>query len=114
MMRGVTTIKRPKKLDAPHVADFVSVSPGWQRDGEALVKTFPFERYGDGLGFAVAVGVEAEKADHHPDLFIGWRKVRVLWTTHDAGGITELDLRMAERCDAIAAGRASPPTRSST
>jgi 4a-hydroxytetrahydrobiopterin dehydratase len=102
------TTKRPRKLDGPHVSDFIAnVGPGWAKEGEALVRTFNFERYGDGLGFAVAVGVEAEKADHHPDLFIGWRKVRVLWTTHDAGGITELDLQMAERCDAIAGSRAS-------
>lgn len=85
--------------------DFLAASSGWTREGDALVKTFAFERYADGLGFAVAVGVEADKADHHPDLFIGWRKVRVLWTTHDAGGITDLDLRMAERCDAIAQRR---------
>lgn len=114
-MRPVTTPpKRPKKLDHPHVADFLSVSPGWERDGETLVKTFAFDRYGDGLGFAVAIGVEAEKADHHPDLHIGWRKVRALWTTHDAGGITELDLRMAERCDAIFARTAMPATRPAT
>jgi 4a-hydroxytetrahydrobiopterin dehydratase len=87
------------------VGAFLDATHGWTRDGDALVKTFTFERYGDGLGFAVAVGVEADKADHHPDLFIGWRKVRVLWTTHDAGGITELDTRLARRCDAIAERR---------
>lgn len=89
------------------MSDFLAATPGWARDGEALVKTFTFDRYADGLGFVVAIGVEAEKADHHPDLFVGWRKVRVAWSTHDAGGITELDLRMAERCDAIAQRRAT-------
>lgn len=84
------------------MSDFLAQSPGWSREGDALVKTFVFDRYADGLGFAVAVGVEAEKADHHPDLLVAWRKVRVQWTTHDAGGITDLDLRMAERCDVIA------------
>jgi 4a-hydroxytetrahydrobiopterin dehydratase len=99
-------MSRPPKLEDPQVNAFLAEGQGWAREGNALVKTYAFQRYGDGLGFAVAVGVEAEKADHHPDLFIGWRKVRVLWSTHDAGGITQLDLDLARRTDAIAAARA--------
>jgi 4a-hydroxytetrahydrobiopterin dehydratase len=101
-------VSRPKKLDDAAIATFLEGHPGWAREADALVRTYTFERYGDGLGFAVAVGVEADKADHHPDLFIGWRKVRVLWSTHDAGGISSLDVDAAGLADAIAARFAGP------
>jgi 4a-hydroxytetrahydrobiopterin dehydratase len=45
----------------------------------------------------------AEKRDHHPDVTIGWGKARVLWTTHDAGGVTDLDLALAEATDGLEA-----------
>jgi 4a-hydroxytetrahydrobiopterin dehydratase len=44
----------------------------------------------------------AEKRDHHPDILVGWGRTRVLWTTHDAGGITQLDLDLATATDALA------------
>ena len=94
------------RLDDRTIAAFVS-SSGWAREEDGLVRTFAFSRYGEGLGFAVAVGVEADKADHHPDLFIGWCKVRVRWSTHDAGGITQLDLDLATLTQALAAARIS-------
>ena len=50
------------------------------------------------------LGFVAEKRDHHPDVLVGWGKARVLWTTHDAGGITQLDLDLAEATDKLAAG----------
>jgi 4a-hydroxytetrahydrobiopterin dehydratase len=102
-------VSRPKKLEASAIDAFLEGHPGWSREGDALVRTYAFERYGDGLAFAVAVGVEADKADHHPDLFVGWRKVRVVWSTHDAGGITSLDVDAATLCDRIAARSASAP-----
>lgn len=109
-------MSRPQKLEDATIEAFLADHPGWARqqqgqgaDGDALVASFAFERYGDGLGFAVAVGTYADKADHHPDLFIGWRKVRVLWSTHDAGGISKLDVAAAIVTDAIAARTASPP-----
>jgi len=104
-------VSRPKKLEDAAIAEFLAGHPGWAREGDALVRTFAFDRYGDGLAFAVAVGVEADKADHHPDLFIGWRKVRVLWSTHDAGGISSLDVDAATLSDAIA-GRAAGSSKS--
>lgn len=58
---------------------------GWAREGNALVRTFSFETYLAGVAFASAVGVLCEGMDHHPDMTIGWRKVTVRFTTHDAG-----------------------------
>jgi len=70
---------------------------GWERDGTEIVRTFEFDAYLDGVGFAAAAGGLAQEAFHHPELTIGWREVEVRLTTHDAGGITGADLDLAER-----------------
>ncbi|MEP6652430.1 MAG: 4a-hydroxytetrahydrobiopterin dehydratase [Myxococcales bacterium] len=90
---------RPVKLDLETVGKFVSAHDGWHTDADALEKIFTFPTYGAGLAFAVHLGFAADKRDHHPELNIGWGKVGVRWTTHDAGGITALDLEMAEVAD---------------
>ncbi|HTJ82324.1 MAG TPA: 4a-hydroxytetrahydrobiopterin dehydratase [Polyangiaceae bacterium] len=77
---------------------------GWAASETSLEKTFAFGSCGDGLAFAVALGFAAEKRDHHPDLHIGWRKVGVLWSTHDAGGTTALDREMALATERLHAG----------
>jgi 4a-hydroxytetrahydrobiopterin dehydratase len=75
---------------------------GWERDGDEIVRTFEFDSYLEGLGFASAAGGLAEEAFHHPEMTIGWREVEVRLTTHDAGGITGKDTDLAERFDEIA------------
>jgi 4a-hydroxytetrahydrobiopterin dehydratase len=75
---------------------------GWSIDGEGcLTKVFEFPAYKDGLAFAAAVGFLADRLDHHPDLLIGYRKVRLTVSTHSAGGITELDFELARRVEAL-------------
>jgi 4a-hydroxytetrahydrobiopterin dehydratase len=86
---------RPKKLDSAIVDRWLADNQGWAREGEALVRSFPFPDFATALAFTVRLGMLAEKRDHHPDVLVGWGKARVLWTTHDAGGITDLDLDLA-------------------
>jgi 4a-hydroxytetrahydrobiopterin dehydratase len=74
---------------------------GWAREGDEIVRTFEFDAYLDGVGFAAAVGGLAEDAFHHPEITISWREVEVRLTTHDAGGITDNDISLAERCNGI-------------
>lgn len=69
----------------------------WERDGDEIVRTFEFDSYLDGIGFASGAAGLAEEAWHHPELRITWGEVEVRLTTHDAGGITEKDLDLAER-----------------
>ncbi|WP_135661835.1 4a-hydroxytetrahydrobiopterin dehydratase [Halorhabdus rudnickae] len=69
----------------------------WERDGDEIVRTFEFDAYLDGVGFAAAAGGLAQEAFHHPEMTIGWREVDVRLTTHDAGGITAADIELAER-----------------
>jgi 4a-hydroxytetrahydrobiopterin dehydratase len=74
---------------------------GWDRDGDEIVRTFEFDSYLEGVGFAAGAGGLAEEAFHHPDMYIGWREVEVRLTTHDAGGITENDVDLAGRFDEL-------------
>lgn len=95
---------RPNRLEPAAVDAWLSQHPGWEREGEgALVRTFEVPDFAASLAFAVRLGMLAEKRDHHPDILITWGKARVLWSTHDAGGITQLDLDLAEATDAFAA-----------
>jgi len=75
---------------------------GWERDGDEIVRTYEFDAYLEGVGFAAAAGGLAEEAFHHPEITIEWREVEVRLTTHDAGGITENDLDLAARFNEIA------------
>jgi 4a-hydroxytetrahydrobiopterin dehydratase len=93
---------RPKKLEPTAVDTWLTTHPGWAREGEAaIVRTFKLADFGAALAFAVRIGMIAEKRDHHPDILIGWGKAKVLWSTHDAGGVTQLDLDLAEATDAL-------------
>ncbi len=82
---------------------WLAAHPGWTRDGDAIARAYAWPDFGAALGFAVRLGLVAEKRDHHPDIHLGWGKARVMWTTHDAGGITPLDLDLAAATDALAA-----------
>lgn len=74
-----------------------SLPTNWERDGEEIVRTYEFDSYLDGVGFAAGVGGLAQSAFHHPEITIEWREVEVRLTTHDAGGITEQDIDLAEQ-----------------
>lgn len=89
-------------LTEAEIIESLSRLSGWKRDGDRLVKTFRLDSYLAGLAFAAAVGVTAEGLNHHPDLAIGWRKVTVSFTTHDAGNkLTEKDFAAAAAIDAL-------------
>jgi pterin-4a-carbinolamine dehydratase len=68
---------------------------------EFTIRTFEFADFAAALDFAVRVGAEAEAADHHPELTVGWGKVTVGWWTHSIGGLGATDFKMAARTDAV-------------
>jgi 4a-hydroxytetrahydrobiopterin dehydratase len=73
----------------------------WTREGEDIVRVYDFDSYLDGIGFASGAGGVAEEAWHHPEMIINWGEVKVRLTTHDAGGITQKDIDLAERFDEL-------------
>jgi 4a-hydroxytetrahydrobiopterin dehydratase len=93
---------RPTTAPPPTIDAWLAGHPGWEREGAAITRRYSCPDFSSALALAVRVGMLAEKKDHHPDLELGWGRVRVTWSTHDAGGVTELDLQAAEATDALA------------
>lgn len=92
---------RPARATDAEIDAWLAAHAAWRREEDGLVRDARFTSYPATIGFVVALSYEAEKRDHHPDLVVGWGKVRVRWSTHDASGITALDLALAEATDAL-------------
>jgi len=80
------------KLTDPQVLEALATLPGWVLSGQAVEKTLAFASFPDAVAFLVRLAFEAEAADHHPDLAVSYRRVRVSYTTHSEGGLTARDL----------------------
>ena len=68
----------------------------------ALVRTFAFKDFSEAFAFLTRVALHAEKVDHHPEFTSVWNRVHFRLTSHDAGGVTDRDRRLAEAIDALA------------
>ncbi len=75
--------------------------PAWRREGAAITREWIFEDFPPALAFINRVGGLAEAANHHPDIFNSWNRVRLSLTTHDAGGLTDRDFALAKRIDGL-------------
>lgn len=71
--------------------------PGWERNRDEIARTVRFPEFMDGIRFIGRVAEMAEGADHHPDIDIRYRNVRFALSTHDEGGLTEKDFRLARQ-----------------
>jgi 4a-hydroxytetrahydrobiopterin dehydratase len=69
---------------------------GWERDGDEITRTYEFDDYLKGVSFVTDIGEVAEEEFHHPEIIVGYKEVEVRLTTHDAGGITNKDMRLAD------------------
>jgi 4a-hydroxytetrahydrobiopterin dehydratase len=78
---------------------------GWafEDGGKALVRTLTFKNFSEAFGFLSRVALHAEKVDHHPEFTNVWNRVDFRLTTHDAGGVTERDVKLAEAINRLAA-----------
>jgi 4a-hydroxytetrahydrobiopterin dehydratase len=85
---------------APLLAAGWTLVPG--RD--AITRTYVFRNFTEAWGFMSRAALWAEKLDHHPEWFNVYKRVEVTLSTHDAGGLTALDITLAARMDALAAG----------
>jgi 4a-hydroxytetrahydrobiopterin dehydratase len=88
-------------LDPATIDAAVAQGLGWQRLGAELVKVRKGGDFADALAYANAVGALAEEMNHHPDIDIRWNVVTLRLSTHSAGGITQADLDLAARIDAL-------------
>lgn len=90
-------------LSASDLAATLESRPGWTGGPTGIERTVTAPDFMTGIRLVEQVAQAAEQANHHPDIDIRWRKVRFGLSTHDAGGVTNLDLDLAAAIDAIAA-----------
>ena len=78
--------------------------PEWalREDGKAITRTLTFADFNEAFGFMTRAALVAEKMDHHPEWFNVYKTVEVTLSNHDAGGVTDLDIKLAEAMDRIA------------
>jgi 4a-hydroxytetrahydrobiopterin dehydratase len=89
------------KLEDAEITAALAGLPGWSREGDEIVKTFDRETFPGAIAFVVRIGFFAERADHHPDLDVRWKRVRVALSTHDAGALTAKDFDLAREIEGI-------------
>ncbi|MEM9398809.1 MAG: 4a-hydroxytetrahydrobiopterin dehydratase [Verrucomicrobiota bacterium] len=92
-----------EKLSKEEVLKKIHSLEGWSLNHEKLHKDFFFENFVEAFSFMTAVALEAEKMNHHPEWTNVWATVKVSLSTHDADGITEPDIELAQKMDTIAA-----------
>ena len=95
-----------KKLAADERSRALAGLPGWSevKGRDAISQTFTFKDFNEAFGFMARVALVAEKMDHHPEWSNVYKTVNVTLSTHDAGGLTELDIKLAQAMDKIAGG----------
>jgi len=93
-----------KKLTDDARNQAISALQDWcEADGrDAIIKTFTFADFSAAFGWMTRVALEAEKANHHPEWFNVWNRVEVTLATHEAGGLTQRDISLAKKMDALA------------
>ena len=92
-------------MTALDVTEVLAGLPDWRRADDprpAIARTLRFADFNAAFGFMTRVALLADKVDHHPEWFNVYNRVEVTLTTHDAGGVTELDVKLAHFMDAAA------------
>jgi len=91
-------------LDKDELARALADLPGWSvaEDGLSIERTFEFRNFSEAFAFMTRSALAAEKMNHHPDWSNVYKTVRVALSTHDRGGVTELDIELARRMNRYA------------
>lgn len=96
-----------EKLERAAIDENLAGLPGWRlnENGISISKTFKFANFVEAFGFMTESALAAEKLNHHPEWFNVYSRVDVTLTTHDAGGLTDHDIRLAKAMEKAAARR---------
>nr|WP_199560310.1 4a-hydroxytetrahydrobiopterin dehydratase [Sphingomonas psychrotolerans] len=91
------------RLTEGHRRESLAAIPDWNWDEarDAITRRVTFKDFNEAFGFMARVALIAEKADHHPEWSNVWNRVEILLTTHDAGGLSQRDIVMAQAIDAL-------------
>ena len=89
-------------LPENEITELLKTLAGWELENDKLAKKFEFDDFTEALAFIVKVGIQAEKKNHHPELFNVYNKVDIKLSTHDADGkVTEKDINLAKAIESI-------------
>jgi 4a-hydroxytetrahydrobiopterin dehydratase len=91
--------QRYKRLSENELSETVKAMKGWELKNGKLEKSFTFSNFVEAFGFMTRIALEAEKMNHHPEWLNVYNTVTIKLTTHDAGGITDFDIRLANIID---------------
>jgi 4a-hydroxytetrahydrobiopterin dehydratase len=94
-------ISAPQKLNQPQVRQQLQSLPGWATDGKQLTCSYKFGNFVEAIAFVNRLVQPAEAAAHHPDLQISYNLVKISLSTHDAGGLTQIDFDLARQITAL-------------
>src|SRR5260370_34133876 len=87
------------KLEKSEIERRLSALPGWEFKDNAISKLYRFKTFMDGIRFLNQVAEMAEAADHHPDVKINYTRITFSCSTHDQGGVTEKDFKLASQIE---------------
>ena len=90
-----------KALEPDDVARRLQSLPGWELANGEIRKTYKFANYYETMAFVNAIAYIAHKADHHPDMEVGYNKCTVRYSTHDVGGLSDADFVSAGKVEAL-------------
>lgn len=90
----------PHRLDPAAIAELLAQAPGWSLSNGQLVRSYRFADFAAALAATNRIGALAEAQNHHPDLELGWGRLRVAFSTHDVGGLSRNDFICAAKINA--------------
>jgi 4a-hydroxytetrahydrobiopterin dehydratase len=95
----MSTVLTPSEIDLA-----LQTLRGWTRNGNSIMRTFQFGNFLEAMEFVNKIAAAAEAANHHPDILINYNQVTLTLVSHDSGGVTQRDVRMAGKISEIAGG----------
>jgi 4a-hydroxytetrahydrobiopterin dehydratase len=90
------------KLSRAEAEQKIKTLPGWTLDGDSIRTQYTFKDFPEAIAFVNRLAPEAEAADHHPDILINYKRVRLTYSTHSEGGLTDKDFAGAATADRLA------------
>ena len=94
-------------LADPEIQQALQKLPGWKQNGKAIERMFQFSNFVQAMEFVNHIAEAAEAVNHHPDIHISYNKVTMVLVSHDSGGVTQRDIRMAGKINELAPSTAS-------
>lgn len=93
---------RPQLAQEEEIKLFLAEYPQWRLENKSIIREIVASNFAMIIGIVNSIAILAEAMNHHPDLFIyGWNKLRIILSTHDRGGITELDFQLAKKIEEL-------------